>query len=111
MANWQKVVLLCIVAFILILSMRQCDTNAEIDSYKESAYAKITRCSHVRSSGLIIFYSFDVNGTSYVGKGVCNELKRSCSESQCCVGVKILVEYSSKDPSQNRFRRPIKAEQ
>ena len=108
MTRWQWYVLGALPLFIGFHLAKQYRQDYLLDRESVRVAASVTKCSFVRSSGLVLSYEYSVSGNHYEGKGACNELKSECSEEQCCIGTLIEFEYLQKDPSVCRIKQPVR---
>ncbi len=108
MARWQWYVLGAIVLFSGYHITKGYWENHRLNQHSVVVTATITNCVFVRSSGLILEYSFVANGRSFSDRGAANGLNKLCSEEQCCTGAHIAVEYLAEDPSINRIKYPAR---
>jgi len=106
MAKWQWYILGALSLFIGYHLIRSYRDDRRLDHDSIVVNATIMECVFVRSSGLILHYSFSTNGKAYDGKGACNELRSMCSEENCCTGALLEVEYWPADPSVCRIKQP-----
>jgi len=99
---------LVLVVFCIILATKQCQNsdsyNKEIDENKGTTYGVINICTRAGGSGESVYFSFLLNGKRYEVQQKKSVNLGNCVITQDCIGQRVIVEYSKKNPKVARIK-------